>query len=292
MTFYKLYAKFLKFLYWLIPLKIGFGRLYFWIWKLSFSMCKNGILLILKMKNPKFFIKLDIRDRIQFITYIDGKYTEPDTQALFRNLIEPKSCIVDIGANIGYYSLMAAAISPDSEIFAFEPLPKNVTAFKENISLNNYSNIHVEEVALSDEDGIGALTLMHTDTESGWAHLLAKLPDDSGKYLKVKRFKLDTICKTLKIPSVDILKIDVEGHDFQVIKGAGQTLGAPGKRHCIIEFNDYDFQNHGIISQGIDEFLKEKGYKLFSIKKNGKITPIDKPFGGSKEMNFYYLKEQ
>ena len=99
-----------------------------------------------------FLAELDLRDRIQFMMYARGAH-EPATERLFADKLASGACFIDIGANVGYFSLLAASLEPEARIFAFEPSPKNTETFRRNIRLNAFKNITVVEKAVGEEIG-------------------------------------------------------------------------------------------------------------------------------------------
>ena len=124
---------------------------------------------------------------------------------------------IDVGAHIGSYTLRMA--SRFRHVIAFEPNPYNRHILKLNIQLNKMQNVHVEDAALSDTDGVSQLFLQRTTGGTGSLN-----PHHYGfKYdttVQVKVRRLDHF----EIPEVDVLKIDAEGNELQILKGASQTI--------------------------------------------------------------------
>jgi FkbM family methyltransferase len=124
---------------------------------------------------------------------------------------------IDVGAHIGSYTLRMA--SRFRHVIAFEPNPYNRHILNLNIQLNKMQNVHVEDAALSDTDGASQLFLQRTTGGTGSLN-----PHHYGfKYdttVQVKVRRLDHF----EIPEVDVLKIDAEGNELQILKGASQTI--------------------------------------------------------------------
>ena len=120
--------------------------------------------------------------------------------------------VVDIGANIGSFSIQAASIGA-KKIFAIEPEPHNLKALKNNVSLNNLKNeITVLEVGVSDFNGSATIS-----DEGGGASIKDGKPGS-----EIKIITLDKLFKDNKINEVDVLKIDVEGSEVEIILGASK----------------------------------------------------------------------
>lgn len=150
--------------------------------------------------------------------------TEPLIQDTFAEYARSGDVVWDIGANIGFYSLIASRLVGDGQVIAFEPLPENVASIHRNLSLNSMSNVRVVETALSDHSGAGELSVSGARTH-------AKL-DTSGE----TDFKEDMGSKTIHVelstvdlqlcqcPAPSLVKIDVEGAEAAVLRGAVRLL--------------------------------------------------------------------
>ena len=161
-----------------------------------------------------------------------GSYEIRKRQA-FEALIVPKSVVYDIGANVGYFSLMAAVLAgPDGKVFAFEPLPRNISYLHKHIKLNKINNIQVIEAAVSQHEGesffeLGASTAMGHISENG--------------EIKVRMVSLDAMLESGQLPPPDFMKVDVEGAEFDVLCGARILL----ETHRPVLFLDtHDRQAH------------------------------------------------
>jgi FkbM family methyltransferase len=174
-----------------------------------------------------------IRDRLVPLrkTEVDGvkfyysRGNEPQDPQAFRKNYEMHREIdrmsgetaIDVGAHIGSYTLRMA--SRFRHVIAFEPNPFNRHILKLNIQLNKIKNVHVEDAALSDTNGVSPLFLQRTTGGTGSLN-----PHHYGfKYdtaVQVKVRRLDEF----EIPEVDVLKIDAEGNELQILKGASQTI--------------------------------------------------------------------
>lgn len=138
--------------------------------------------------------------------------------AEIRRRLRPGGVFVDVGANQGDFTLLAASlVGPAGRVVAFEPDPDNVAALRENLRLNGFANVEVRAVALADEAGSATL---HRSAISGW-HSLNEGGNTGGRPpITVALERLDD----LGLTRLDVLKIDVEGAENAVIRGAMNTL--------------------------------------------------------------------
>ena len=149
---------------------------------------------------------------------------EPAKTLAIQALLKPGQIFVDVGGNKGDFALLAAKIVGDSgKVVCIEPEPSNFDWIRRSIDLNGYKNINVCKLALSDHDGE---SLLHLGTKSGFHTLLSGVPERDRGAVKVRVRKLDSLLSELDVRRVDFVKIDVEGAELQVLKGAVQTITA------------------------------------------------------------------
>ena len=149
--------------------------------------------------------------------------TEPMVQDLFAELLGPESVVWDVGANIGFYTLIAARLS--KTVVAFEPLPVNIAAIRRNLDLNEMNNVTLVEGAVSDHEGRAELELhgeqtwakLDTSADTEFKRSNARVPS-----LTVRLLTLDEQLNTLRAPS--LVKIDIEGAEVAALRGARRLL--------------------------------------------------------------------
>ena len=175
-----------------------------------------------------------------------GSY-ESEKVSLFEKTLKKGNIVFDIGAHVGFYTLLAAElVGKDGKVFSFEPLMANYEYLKKHIEINNYKNITSFNVAVSDKDGLAFFT-KGENTSTG--HLT------SNGETKVRTMAIDDWINNKKLPVPDILKIDVEGAEFAVLKGAVNLLN---KYHPIIFLSTHSSDIH----KKCCDFLLSLGYKL------------------------------
>lgn len=217
----------------------------------------------------KFKIKLDVRRDVDKLFYLDS--FESSTLQLFSNLITPNNIIVDIGANIGVYSLIALSkYRNETFVYAFEPSDWAYNRLLENITLNSFNNVEIIKKAVSDHVGE---TEFHMCEDDAYNSLGAKPMKKviSSKYIELTT--LDEFCKLKKIKKIDILKIDTEGADYLVLKGGVRILNGIEAPIIFCEYNRYtkadeSFELHDMIS-----LLESYQYRVYEIN-NKMLIPF------------------
>lgn len=137
---------------------------------------------------------------------------EHEKQRLMSSMLRPGDTMYDVGANVGYYTLLAShRVGPNGHVVAFEPLPSNVQLIQRHLRLNRARNVVVEEAAVSDHDG-RARFAPHASNAMG------KLSDTGN--VDVMMVSLDSIVKSGRFPDPNVLKVDVEGAELAVLRGA------------------------------------------------------------------------
>jgi len=188
-----------------------------------------------------------------------GSY-EYEKQKLFAKTVKEGSVVYDIGAHVGFYTLLASElVSPRGKVIAFEPVPQNIHYLKEHLRLNRCNNVTVVESTVTDRNGIA---LFEGSTNNYTGHLSSK------GCLEVKTVSLDALVSKGEIPPPDYIKIDVEGAEFLVLSGAKSILA----NHHPTMF----LATHGIeVWQQCIAFLKSIGYHLDSLDKKKDVHNTD-----------------
>jgi len=158
---------------------------------------------------------------------------EMKTTELFIKLTGPGSTVVDIGANIGFFTLLAAKlVGRKGVVLSFEPEPTSFSLLTESVERNNFDNVRLYQKCISNVDGQQLLHLSVTPNKG--LHSIAR--DPGGPSIQVPSARLDTLASSLGIGSIDLLKIDVEGAEPEVLEGAGRLLSESRVRNIIMEW--------------------------------------------------------
>ncbi|MDO8658009.1 MAG: FkbM family methyltransferase [Candidatus Levybacteria bacterium] len=194
----------------------------------------------------------------------------PQMNFVYR-VLNNNDVFVDIGANIGVYSLIAASKITKGKIFAFEPTKEMLKIFYENIHLNNFSEkIKVIEKAVSDTNTPIHFTVSNiSDTN----HISYGKYDEKNS-ISVNSTTIDHFLKINNIDHIDMLKIDVEGAELKVLKGAKKSLKEKRISYILLEINTCSklFNSYTVESL---EFLTKYDYIIYFFDKNNKMQKID-----------------
>ncbi|OIO80495.1 MAG: methyltransferase [Candidatus Omnitrophica bacterium CG12_big_fil_rev_8_21_14_0_65_43_15] len=190
---------------------------------------------------------------------------EKESIKLWIALSRISNCILDVGANTGMYSLVAKTVNPASKIYAFEPIKRVCQRLKMNCRLNNY-DITCEELALSSYDGKAVIydsNADHVYSVTVNKNMMPAGTDVVESEIQVAR--LSTYIKQKGISKIDLMKIDVEMHEPEVLKGIEDYLGQMQPTMLM------EILNSGV-AVNVEQILKGKGYSYFYIdEKNGTL---------------------
>lgn len=179
-------------------------------------------------------ILVDVDDIVSCTLYNYGEF-EPAVTAVFESLIEPASIVLDVGANFGLFSLVAARRLQGlggGEIIAFEPDERNLARLEANLGANNFTNVAVVRKGLFDRDLTGVLYLSDPKQKNmGTSSVLSHAPGQQS--VEIPLVTLDTFLRESGIASVDLIKMDIEGAEFAALSGARAAL-AEGKIKWIL----------------------------------------------------------
>jgi FkbM family methyltransferase len=149
---------------------------------------------------------------------------DPEVQKALAGLVRPGSVFYDIGANVGFLSTLAARLAgPEGRVVAFEPVPENVKWLTHNLNINGFVNSQTHTVALGDRDGTAGFLVLD---ESGLGKLsdYGKSHDPVRGNIEVPIRRLDGFRAEAKLPPPNVIKIDVEGAEVEVLRGATATI--------------------------------------------------------------------
>lgn len=140
-----------------------------------------------------------------------GSYEAPKQMRIIE-LVRPGMVCWDVGANVGFYTLLLAElVGPEGKVFAFEPVPRNVEFLRRHVEMNRYQNVRIIPCALGDID---AETGFDPGPNASMGHMA-----DGGR-LKVSCSRADSLLAAGEVEVPDLIKIDVEGAEADVLRGA------------------------------------------------------------------------
>lgn len=176
-----------------------------------------------------------IDDHIDQHLYTRGTY-EAGTLSVLRTYLSPGDTFIDVGANIGLMSLFAAQrVGNSGKVYAFEPEPQTFRFFMENIEVNQLTNVHGFNMGLSTSDGQAKIYITN-DTNRGMASLV-KHDHRTTLSSEITVTSLDTFLAAHAVTHIKMMKVDVEGWELNVLKGAQQMLRTAQAPILCIEYN-------------------------------------------------------
>lgn len=177
-----------------------------------------------------------------------GSY-ELDKQQLFTQTVKTGDIVLDIGANVGFYTLLSSVLVGDTgKVVAFEPSPRNFNLLKRHVEINAMGNVTLHQAAVADAPG----EAMFSDSQNA----CAKLSND-GQY-KVTIVSLDDLFARGQLPRPTLLKIDVEGAEARVLRGARNLLASGPLPTIFLATHGQDVHRECL------EILKDMGYQVRS----------------------------
>ncbi len=163
-------------------------------------------------------VSLQYRERIGMATLLKGAFETAELNWV-RSRLDAGDIACDIGANIGIYSVvMGLGVQGQGRVLAFEPLPDNVLRLRSNLDVNGLENVDVFEIALSDVDD--EVTLLLADDAAYPSTVDVREGRGTGGQMSVRSRRFDDIWMENGRPPIKVIKIDVEGSEERVLKGA------------------------------------------------------------------------
>jgi len=173
---------------------------------------------------PKFGVHFYIRERSDDLYSILPE-REGDVHRAILELLSEGDVFVDVGANIGYYTILASRkVGKTGRVIAIEAFPENVKQLKKHVEMNGATNVDIVEAAVWSSSG-EELKMRFWDGFYGWVSAKNEYPRArlaGGREVTVFTRRLDDICKDCH--SIKLLKLDIEGAEYEALKGAQKTL--------------------------------------------------------------------
>jgi len=242
-----------------------------------------------------YLMDLDLSDFVQRCIYFFGYYEEGLARWLLAHL-RPTDVFCDVGAHVGQYTLLAAkAVQPDGRVYAFEPEARNRRALMRNIELNRLTNVRVFPSAVADSMGVRTFFVHSAEdtakTNWGVHSLRPEVSDFSSREETVSAVTLDSVLREegvfgrrIKGTSNEradvagssdpagarlVIKIDVQGAELLVLRGAQQALRTPG---CVVLFEaeERHASRFGYGTVELKRYVASLGYQLYKVQMAGR----------------------
>ena len=219
-----------------------------------------------------YVFPIDPRTLIGWNIYLFGTY-ESEVREAINTILAPGDVACDVGANVGWHTLlMARLVGPTGKVYAFEPNPTTRTRLSDAVRLNAGSHIDVQEYAVTDYDGMSGFVA--PPAGSLWDGTGRLVNDRVSEVQSVKCTTIDSFVHTYCVTRLRLIKIDVEGWELSVMRGARQALATMRPR-IIFEYDPAYVSRGGGTADDILSFLFENRYGLCMLRRHGVPLPIN-----------------
>jgi FkbM family methyltransferase len=203
---------------------------------------------------------------------------EPHVTRTLVSLTRPGDVFVDVGANIGYYSVLAGwRTYPGGQIWSFEPSPNIFTTMRSNIHNNGFTGFaHTRKIALSDHRGSTSLRIFKGYEATS---TIRDVPDGFVRHTEVETghesylvdVEIDTLDSQMAdVPKIDVMKIDIEGHEPEMMRGAVKILSRSPTIKIVMEYVPPIMGAEP--TRLLLELLRELGFSIYVIEQHGTFT--------------------
>lgn len=193
------------------------------------------------------FFCVDARDTDISTTIYLRQEWEPPSTAVWKALLAPGQVVVDVGANKGWFSLLAARrVMPGGRVISYEPLPRNVADIEVTSAANQHRHWQVRAVAASDHPGVAQLVSPRDDSGTGWGSLQRQVDSGDNVVVDVEVVTLAEDLASLGVDRVDLLKMDIEGHELAALTGLLPMLRERRVTHMLVEIHKKHLGKEGV----------------------------------------------
>jgi FkbM family methyltransferase len=212
-----------------------------------------------------------------------GVSFESDVANAFIKMLRAGDVVADVGANIGYLTVLAALlVGPSGRVVAFEPDAANVERLRGNLALNNCANVTVVEKAITNR--VGEVEFFINSDNSGGNALwdVALFPGNVKSLAEPKRIvveatTLDAEWKRLGLPAPRVIKIDTEGAEQLVLEGARDVLAGLQTKFAIAELHSFGLERLGCSQESLRAAAEQLGYSTFGLLYSGALPRFFPP---------------
>lgn len=212
----------------------------------------------------------NLRDRIVSQELFFKGIFEPELTAVVQRLVLSDTVFVDVGAHIGYYTLIASSRAKKGMVYAFEPQNDNFALLRRNVAANRLENVKLFNLAVADRSG-RRIKLYCNTSNMGNNSIYSK--DIVSDYVEqeARTVTLDDALKSVR--RVDIVKIDVEGAEMDVLRGMRRLLRRSPKVTLLVEYVPSFYER----PRALVEFLRKERFEIMVIGqgRHGKLQKLD-----------------
>lgn len=241
----------------------------------------TDLMVLLRRYQSGIVLRQKYLDRFQMIVRADeevgreiyyGGVHESAETAFLRSRVESTSICCDIGANVGYYSLLFASLAREGTVHSFEPVPLNFYVLCTNRLLNHFSNLIANPCAVGDANGTVGFVVSR---DSAFSSLVNTGIKPMAMEISVPITRLDAYCEANGVSRIDVLKVDVEGAEGRVLAGAARLFGDRSRhpRTVMLELYEPMLTHYGSSIDQIRGQMERFGYRPF-VFASGQLMPF------------------
>lgn len=193
--------------------------------------------------------------------------------ALLPDLVQPGDVVVDVGANIGYYTLVCARLAgPSGRVYAFEPEPQNFALLQQNVALNGYRNVVADRRALAERSGVARLWVNLGSNHGD--HRIYDPGETNRRAIEIEVTTLDAVLPA--DAAVGFVKMDIQGGEPFALRGMQALLARSPKAGLFTEFWPYGLRRAGVDAADYLDALARLGFaRLLEIdERAGEVSPV------------------
>jgi len=225
-----------------------------------------------------------------------NKIYEPYETQLVSSKIKQGDVVLDIGANIGYYTLIfAKLVGQNGKVFAFEPEPANFRVLEKNVSVNGYSNVIPEQKAVSNRNEKKKLYL---NKQNAGMHTIYKSKNANLGSVEIETVSLDNYFSNYR-GKIDFIKTDIEGSEYTALEGMQTILKRQNNIKLLVAFDSSSIREYGYKPEQYIDLLMSNGFRVYFANSRTKDLEVVNPanlqhlieMAGKLELNLLCEKE-
>jgi FkbM family methyltransferase len=232
--------------------------------------------LTMKDFDHDLVMHIDLSQHIESQIFWRGAYSS-DQLVVVDELLGHEDVFVDIGANVGEFTLFAAKRNRNGRVYSFEPAKINFGRLSSNVTMNGFNHVHLAKVALADNEGemeIYESRARFTDgsINAGLPSLFGDEGAEPSELVTVTT--LDRFVEQQRLERIDLIKVDIEGAELPALRGGARTLQR-FRPKLIVEVNQETSRRAGYESRDILAYLRTFGYRFQRIDPRGGLSDCD-----------------
>jgi FkbM family methyltransferase len=212
-----------------------------------------------------------IRDLYSRLYVLGKTLAEPRERRFFQEQVEPGMVVFDVGANLGFYTLLLAdRVGPQGRVHAFEPDPLSCELLRRRTA--GRANVEINQAAVGDHEGTITLYTNRSNRADNRVH--PSLGAETAEAVDVSLTTLDAYCAARGIERIDAVKMDIQGAEVSALAGFRKTIDRLEPRWMLIEFSPEHLRGAGSSPEAFWGILAELGYEPWGFGEDGSALRI------------------